>query len=127
MMHQTLTPRLILSDNLELILKPHVPVELKIEHTIHVGPLETGRVVHPVYLIGCIPPVYGPIMLIGVQGLFLKRGIWVEVSMVEDGVLETSLFNMGNKRVRLGKEDCISHLIWLAKPVYHTQQKERKR
>lgn len=119
-------PVLIIGDE-EIALRPYEPVELRSERTVIVEALEMGRIVHPVYLNGCITPVCGPIMLVGNRGVFLNRSIWVEVSMVEDGVLETPIFNMGNIRIRVEKNDCISQLVWLAKPVYHTLKKERKR
>lgn len=108
-----MSPTLILGDGTERPMEPLVPFDLRLKHTLFIGPLEMARLPHDICLKRCITPVKAQIMVIGKQGIFLSRQLWVEVSLVEDGVLYTPVFNMGNERVRIGKGDSISQLMWL--------------
>lgn len=72
-------------------------------------PLRFTAIPHGLYASGATDLA----VILPLKGAFMDRSLWVGVERVEDGEIITHVFNMGEKRVRLVKGDCISELVML--------------
>jgi len=81
--------------------------DLRAEKAISIEPLCMGVIPHPTFL----KARKHPVMLISRHGVFAKRNLWIENTVIPEGKVYTNVFNMGNSPIKVRKGDIISQLI----------------
>lgn len=52
-----------------------------------------------------------PVIILPVRGSFIDRNLWIESTILEDGIVTTQAFNMGDSRLMIKKGESVSFLV----------------
>lgn len=78
------------------------------KHNVYVEGLTACNIPHEAYLYAVKEH---PVLIMPVRGIFFGRHLWIETTVLEDGVVSTNAFNMSDDKLMIKKGEAVSLLM----------------